>query len=141
MAAGISSTLTPGLQPPSINDCLTRPARAQTFPSESSSATTPEKSQMRTPRINRLPQAQRLPHNHADNGDEQNGERDMDPLSHGGSMAWLPAEIEKTCGWRQPASAASVRGIPANPAPAPRGMPAVAFCGVRRCYGPESRLG
>jgi hypothetical protein len=50
---------------------------------------------MRTPRINRLPQAQRLPHNHADNGDEQNGERDMDPLSHGGSMSRMRRKSSK----------------------------------------------
>src|ERR1035441_6286745 len=48
MAAGINSTLTPDLQPPSINDRLTRPDHTQPFPAESSSATTSKRSQMRT---------------------------------------------------------------------------------------------
>jgi hypothetical protein len=34
-----------------------------------------------------LGQAQNLPRNHADNGDEQDGQPDLDPLSHGGGMA------------------------------------------------------
>ena len=43
-----------------------------------------------------------LPRNHASKHHQQDGERDVDPLSHGGSMTWLLAEIEKTRGWRQP---------------------------------------
>jgi hypothetical protein len=46
--------------------------------------------------IDRLPQAHRLPPNHASQSHQQDGQRDMDPLLHGGSMACLPAEIEKT---------------------------------------------
>jgi hypothetical protein len=48
--------------------------------------------------INRLPQVQHLPPNHANKHHQQDGERDIDPLSHGGSMACSPAEIEGTCG-------------------------------------------
>ena len=47
--------------------------------------------------IHRLLLAQRLPRNPADDRDEQNGERDLDPLSHGGIMSRLQRK-SRTCG-------------------------------------------
>jgi hypothetical protein len=44
--------------------------------------------------IDRFPLVQQLPRNHDASSDEQNGERDMDPLSHDGTMSGDAAEIE-----------------------------------------------
>jgi hypothetical protein len=42
---------------------------------------------------------QHLPPNDAPKSQQHEGEPDLDPLSHGGSMECSPAEIEKTMGW------------------------------------------
>jgi hypothetical protein len=59
--------------------------------------------------INWLPQAQHLPRNHAHQGDKQHGQRDLDPLSHGGSMSLKWVEIEQTCIWPKEARVSGPR--------------------------------